>query len=225
MTEAPAKEVRKYIFDYFLENCRAPVLEEVMRRFGLGREEAARALESLEVAHHVVRVPGTNRILMANPFSALSTPFRVRAGGKDYFSACAWDSVAFHVMLGVDVRVDSFCHHCAEPVQLSLSGGKLASSSSPSPLVYLSLPAAEWWDNIVATCANHMVFFNSRAHLDDWLKSNPGDRGEALSISQTIGISQPLYRSRMKLDYVRPAKEELMSHWGSMGLIGEFWRL
>jgi len=72
--ENMAKPVRKFIFDYFLGNSRAPVLEEVMQRFHLARCDAHDVLEELEAQHHVFRLPGTQRILMANPFSALDTP-------------------------------------------------------------------------------------------------------------------------------------------------------
>lgn len=225
MTETAAKAVRKYIFDYFLENSRAPVLEEIMALFKATRGEAARVLEELEAAHHVVRVPGTDRILMANPFSALDTPFRVNIGDKRYFGACAWDAVAYHVMLSRDTQVESFCHHCAEPINIRFSKGRVISSRPPDPLVYLSLPAAKWWEDIVITCANNMVFFASKGHLDEWLKRNPNPNGEALSIDQTLKISIPLYRDKMNLDYSRPTKEESMSYWASMGLKGGFWKL
>ena len=99
LSETIAKPVRKFVFDYFLENNRAPVLEEIMQSFHLARSEASDILEELETAHHVIRLPGTQRILMANPFSALDTPFAVKIGNKGYFGACAWDAVAFHVML------------------------------------------------------------------------------------------------------------------------------
>jgi len=225
MAESPAKEVRKYIFDYFLSNSRAPVLEEIMDRFGLTRKEAAKVLEELELAHHVIRVPGTNRILMANPFSALDTPFRVEVGAKEYFAACAWDAVAYHVMLSRDTQVRSFCHHCAEPIKIKFSEGRPVSSKPLLPIVYLALPAVKWWENIVITCANNMVFFSSRRHLDDWTESNPGFSGEALTLNQTLKISVPIYKNKMKLDYTRPTKDELMLYWDSMGLRGDFWKL
>jgi Alkylmercury lyase len=225
MAESDARQVRKFIFDFFLENARAPVLEEIMKRFGLGRDAAAKALEELEIAHHVIRVPGTNRILMANPFSALDTPFRVRVDDKDYFGACAWDAVAYHVMLGRNTQVHSFCHHCAESIEIEFGKGTVTHSKPSHPIVYLSPPAAKWWENIVLTCSNNMVFFSSDEHLDDWLEKNPGPKGAALSLDQTLKISIPIYRDKLKLDYTRPSKEELMSYWGAMGLEGEFWKL
>src|SRR6059036_58922 len=79
-----------------------------MQSFDLARSEASDILEELETAHHVIRLPGTQRILMANPFSALDTPFAVKISNKGYFGACAWDAVAFHIMLGRESLVNPF---------------------------------------------------------------------------------------------------------------------
>ena len=225
LSETIAKPVRKFVFDYFLENSRAPVLEEIMQSFHLARSEASDILEELETAHHVIRLPGTHRILMANPFSALDTPFAVKIGNKGYFGACAWDAVAFHIMLGRESLVNSFCHHCAEPIRIEFRNGRAVSTQPSDPLVFLSLPAAKWWENIVLTCANNMVFLSSRRHLDDWLKENPVVRGEALSLEQTLKISVPIYKEKMKIDYARPSKEQLTAYWDSIGLHGDFWKL
>ncbi len=105
MSEASPKEVRKFVFDCFLETGRAPVVEEIMRRFQLDRDEAVQRLHELEASHHVLLLPGTHRILMANPFSNLPTPFRVSAGSMHYYANCAWDAIALHVVLDRGVRV------------------------------------------------------------------------------------------------------------------------
>ena len=225
MTEGLSKHVRKYVFDYFFENGRAPVLEQIMLQFKLSRNETYFLLKELEAARHVVLLPGTQRILMANPFSSLATPFGASVGGRQYFGACAWDAVAFHVTLGQDTRVNSFCHHCGEPIAIHLSRGKVASAEPKSPLVFISLPAAKWWENIVNTCSNNMVFLSSREHLDEWLAKNPGLSGEALTIPMTLEVSIPIYRDKMKLDYARPTKDQLAAYWESIGLRGDFWQL
>ncbi len=97
--------------------------------------------------------------------------------------------------------------------------------SLSDPLVFLSLPAAKWWENIVLTCANNMVFVSSRRHLDDWLKENPDLRGETLSLEQTLKISVRIYKEKMTIDYARPSKEQLTAYWDSIGLRGDFWKL
>lgn len=220
-----AREVRKYVFDHFLEHAVPPVLEQIMERFHLGRSRAFEVMQALEAAHHLKLVPGTQRILMAFPFSAVATPFRVgRRGGRQYFANCAWDAVAFHAMLDQDVRIESRCHHCAESIGIELAGGQVA-GSPPGPLVYLSLPASQWWNDIVNTCSNHMVFFRSASHLDEWRAATPGPSGAALTIEQTHALGLPIYRDKLQLDYARPSKDQLVAHFRALGLTGAFWEL
>ena len=224
LSETLQKTVRKYVYDYFLEKERAPVIEEIMEKFRLDRIKAHQVLLGIEQSHNLSLVPGTQRILMAHPFSAITTPFKVTIGSKTYYANCAWDSVAFHVMLSQDIRMDSFCHHCAKPIKISLDHGK-ASSEPPDPLVFLSMPASKWWDNIVNTCSNNMVFFSSKQHLGEWLAGNHSITGQTLSIEKTVELSRPTYTGKMELDFARPPKEELVQRWAAIGLKGDFWKL
>jgi hypothetical protein len=217
------KVLRKYIFDHFFENSSAPTLEETMQHFGLSRKEAFSRFKGLESEHHILLVPGTQRILMANPFSAVTTPFRVRVGDKRYFANCAWDTISMHVMLDTNARVESYCHHCAEPIEISLSDGEVTSSNTQEPVIFLSMPVAKWYDNLINTCSNNMVYFASEGHTRDWLASNPGLQGESLTVEKMAEVCKPLSGGRMSLDYERPPKEELMAYWDSIGMKSEFW--
>src|SRR5438132_12622859 len=177
-----ARDARKFVFDYFVEQAVPPVLEQIMERYRLRREEAFAVLKGLEEARHLKLVPGTQRILMAFPFSAVATPFRVTRPviGRRYYANCAWDAVAFHSMLHEIIRIEGRCHHCAEPISIELAGGK--SRASPrGPLVHLALPAAQWWDDIVITCSNHMVFFASERHVHAWHKPTLAAEGPGLT--------------------------------------------
>src|SRR2546422_6447848 len=95
------RQARKLVLDHFREHAVPPVLEDLMTRFRLGRDDAFEVLRGLEAARHLKLVPGTQRILMAFPFSAIATPFRVTRPviGRRYYANCAWDAVAFHSML------------------------------------------------------------------------------------------------------------------------------
>ena len=194
-----------------------------MHRFKLTRKEAFASFMELEADHHILLVPGTQRILMANPYSAISTPFRVYVGSKRFFANCAWDSISLHVMLELDARVESFCHHCAEPIEISLSKREVKSSKPPSPLIFLSTPVSKWYDNLINTCSNNMVYFSSREHLNRWLAENPDFQGESLTVEKMIEVCRPLSNGRMNLEYQRPTKEEMMSYWDSIGLRSSFW--
>jgi len=219
------RQARKLVLDHFREHAVPPVLEDLMARFRLGRDDAFEVLRGLEAARHLKLVPGTQRILMAFPFSAIATPFPATAGGLRYFANCAWDAVALHATLGEPIHIESRCHHCAADLKIDLADGRVVRSNAPDPLVYLALPAARWWEDIVLTCSNHMVFFSSEGHLRDWRASHPDSGGEALTVEMTHRLGLPIYRDKMRLDYARPTKDALVAHFAALGLAGDFWRL
>lgn len=222
------KNVRKYIFDHFEEHTTAPVLEQIMRKFALDRASAFKVLEDLQSARHIALLNGTQRILMAFPFSSIVTPFRVRVAGKDkeYFANCAWDAVAIHVALRKEQWISSYCHHCSQDIRIHLKDQRVVSDHSNSqPLVYLALPASKWWENITLTCANNMVFFSSKDHLAEWNRSGAGIGGEALTIDQTLRLSVPIYETKMNLDYARPSREQTIAHFQSLGFTSDFWKI
>jgi hypothetical protein len=199
-----------------------------MRKFELDRASAFKVLVGLQSARHITLLPGTQRILMAFPFSSIVTPFRVRLTGKEkeYFANCAWDAVAIHVALGKEQWISSYCHHCSEDIKIHLKDQKVVSSQSDSPpLVYLGLPASKWWENILLTCSNNMVFFSSKDHLAEWKRSGSVTGGEALTVDQALRLSVPIYKDRMSVDYARPSREETIAHLQSLGLTGDFWKI
>lgn len=222
------KNVRKYIFEHFEEHTTAPVLEQIMRKFGLDRASTFKVLADLQSARHIALLTGTQRILMAFPFSGIVTPFRVKVAGKEreYFANCAWDAVAIHVALGKEQWISSYCHHCSEDINIHLKDQRVVSQQSDNhPLVYLALPASKWWENILLTCSNNMVFLSSKAHLADWIKLGAASGGEALTIDQTLRLSVPIYKTKMNIDYERPSREQTIAHFQSLGLTSDFWRI
>lgn len=219
------QRVRLFIFEHFLHHAAPPVVEQVMTEFSLSRAAATEILKDLEAAHHIALVKGTARILMAFPFSAIATPFRTTVRGRTYFANCAWDAIAFHAMLGDEVRVESFCHHCALPIEVELRQGHATRVNPPETLVYFARPPTEWWDDITTTCGNTMVFFASPEHRDASDLSTGADESASLKPDQVNTLSGPTYSTKFSLDYTRPSKDVLLAHWAAMGLNGDFWKL
>lgn len=60
------------------------------------------------------------QIDMAYPFSAAPTPFRVRvSGGRERYACCATDALGIAPMIGEAIEIQSQCHHCGTPLDLS----------------------------------------------------------------------------------------------------------
>jgi hypothetical protein len=220
------QNVRKYLFDSFLEQGEGPVLEDIMQMYNLSRQATSTILHDLETNRTLVLVPGTVRVYMVNPFSNVPTPFKVSTGGRGYFAASAVDAMGFHPMLhDQDTTINSYCHHCAMPLRVRLKNGKVAEdSNNDETIVSITVPARNWWDNIVNTCSNNMVFHASQDHYEEWCKQS-NSTGETLSVGKTLEMVQPLFRSRLHEDFARPKPEELQDYWRSIGLKSEFWEL
>jgi len=201
--------------------------EEIMAKFSLERPETAQLLKSLEAQKGLALLKGTDRILMAWPFSAIASPFVVKLdNGKEYFANCAWDAVAFHVMLEAWVEIRSFCHHSGAKIEVRISSSGQAETDPTGVLVYLAKPANQWWVDIIDACSNTMVFFAGGRELEAWLSEvQAAASGVTLSIEQTILLSQPIYKGRMNLDYERTSAEEIRKHFAEMNLTGPFWDL
>ena len=223
--DALRRQVRKFVYDEFVKQAVPPVVEDLMRAFSIPRATVERILGELDAARHLALVRGTSRILMAWPFSAIATPYRMRRGGREYFANCAWDAIAFHAMLRDDVQVRSSCHHCAQPIEIDLSGGRAVRTVPLGAIVYLAIPAAHWWDDIITTCSNTMVFFSSPEHRDASALCAGDADGASLDPDQAYALSDPIYSRRLELDYARPPRDELVEHFARMGLTGDFWAI
>ena len=109
---------------------------------------SATGWERLHDAHALVLDAETREIRMANPFSAVPTPFRVHAGGRWWFANCAWDAFGICAALGVDGRIETSCPDCDEPIAVQLCDGR---PDDEMPVFHCLVPAAHWWDDIVFT--------------------------------------------------------------------------
>jgi len=221
-----AQRMRLFIFRHFVEHAVPPVVEQLMAEFNLPRDAVETLLGELAEARSIATVKGTSRILMAWPFSAVATPFVVRARGKRYFANCSWDAIAFHAMLGEDpVRIESACHHCARPITIEMVGGHATLVEPRTTITYLALKPTQWWEDIITTCSNTMVFFCSAEHREESGLAAPATQAASLTVDEAHQVGVPLYKDRLRIDYVRPSRDALNAHFASLGLTGPYWRI
>ncbi|HEY8134570.1 MAG TPA: organomercurial lyase [Candidatus Limnocylindrales bacterium] len=221
-----AQRVRLYVFEHFLEHAVPPLVEQLMTEFSLTRAETVTVLREVAESRGVAVVKGTSRVLMAWPFSAIATPFAVRTGGKRYYANCSWDAIAFHAMLDqAAVRIDSYCHHCARPIEIELEDGRATMVEPAGTIVYLALRPTQWWEDIILTCSNAMVFFCSAEHRDASGLVPDDQPGASLTPDQAHALGVPLYADRLKVDYQRPGRDALNAHFASLGLTGPYWQV
>jgi hypothetical protein len=134
------RAIRNRTYGLFVELGRAPTAAEV----GPGANDAWRRLHD----EHAVVLDANGELLMANPFSAAPTPYRVHAGGRDWYGNCAWDAIGICAALHADGRIETTCADCGEPIALAIENGR---PDDESLVFHCLVPAAHWWDDIVFT--------------------------------------------------------------------------
>ena len=141
--DADLLDLRNRTYAAFVEFGRAPLAAEL----GDEREIKTR-WRQLHEAHALVLEPASDEIRMANPFSAVPTPYRVRTGQRSWYANCAWDPFGILAALGVDGQVESSCPDCSEPYAVDVRDTAIDRTDL---LFHCLVPAARWWDDIVFT--------------------------------------------------------------------------
>jgi hypothetical protein len=137
--------VRVEVLRFFIDEGRAPVPVEVGHALDLDASSVEESFRRLADGHILVLAPGTPYIWMANPFSAIPTPFAVEANGRTWFGNCIWDALGVVVMLGGNGIVRTWCPDCGERLAVVIEGADLVSGDG---VVHFAVPAAHWWDDI-----------------------------------------------------------------------------
>jgi hypothetical protein len=140
--------LRNATYALFVGLGRAPTPEETGEAVGATATEVDEGWRRLHEAHALVLDLPRAEIRMANPFSAVPTPFRVHAGGRDWYANCAWDAFGICVVLESDGHIETSCPDCGEEIRVRVSDNR---PDDESLLFHCLVPAAQWWDDIVFT--------------------------------------------------------------------------
>ncbi len=136
--------LRLRIYDEIVRTSEAPSVAALASDFAASPSDVRAALRRLHDAHMLVLQP-SGEVLMANPFSAVPTPFVTEASGRRWFGNCIWDALGILATLHSDGRVLASCGCCGDAMALAVRDGVLAGDG----IIHFALPARRWWDDIV----------------------------------------------------------------------------
>ena len=141
-------ELRNATYQAFVELGRAPSIEELAAARGQPADVVRDGWRRLHEAHALVIDDETGELVMANPFAARATDFRVYADHRSWFANCAWDAFGIGAALGVDSVIETVCPDCSDPIQISVAAGIPDDLAS---VFHVLVPAARWWHDITHT--------------------------------------------------------------------------
>lgn len=140
------KVVRSNVYDYVMREGLPPTVAETSSALGRTSDEVRSSFQRLSDGHILVLQKGSGEILMANPFSAVPTPFLVKAGSRSYYANCIWDAMGIPAMLKQDATIEASCGCCSTAMNLKITNGSLEEVRG---IAHFAIPAAHWWDDIV----------------------------------------------------------------------------
>jgi len=137
-------QVRAHVYDATMRGGAIPRIADVAAALGVPAEEIRESLGRLATGRVLV-LQGDGEILMANPFSAVPTPFIVAAGGRLYYGNCIWDALGIAAMLRCDAVVDTSCGDCGTAARVEVRGGAVRGDG----IMHFAIRARDWWKDIV----------------------------------------------------------------------------
>jgi hypothetical protein len=140
--------VRCQIYRFFAERYRAPSYQEIAGLMQAKESGVREAFHQLHRQHMIFLENGSDLIRMANPFSAIPTRFRVRAGAAAWWANCAWDALGIAAALQIDVQIAAGTPDSAGTVELRVENGGV---DGKQQVIYFPLPCRQWYDDLVFT--------------------------------------------------------------------------
>ena len=138
--------VRKYVYETAMHRGSLPTMAETSSALAIPLAEIQAAFQRLAEGHILVLQPENGEILMANPFSAVPTPFFIELEAFKSFGNCIWDALGIAAMMKRDAHIKTACGDCGTALQLSIVDGQIHGDEG---IIHFALPARRWWEDIV----------------------------------------------------------------------------
>jgi len=141
-------QVRRYVYDVTMSRGYPPTLAETSASLKTPPEQVKAAFQRLAAGRQLVLQRDTDEILMANPFSAVPTPFLVELDTFSCFGSCIWEALGIPAMMKKDARIKTACGDCSTAMEVKVVKGSVQGDRG---VIHFAVPALHWWDDIVFT--------------------------------------------------------------------------
>jgi hypothetical protein len=181
------RALRDGVFRPWIELGRAPTPEEIGARLGLDVKGVGEVLDKLAacgetIGRGILRVPESNLIAVAWPFSNVPTGITVSVdGGKPVHARCAIDSLGVSKMMGRKATIDAETRDGKEKVHIVVDGATLVSAEPADAIVFKG-----------SSC-DEMLFFSSQAGLNAWKKQHGFEGGKVFELAEAVNRGATIF--------------------------------
>ena len=168
-----ALALRQSVYEHWCRHGVGPNLLDVHRATGLDRRRIIQAYKQLQLGIICVVTEDTQNInlLKFQPFSSFPSQVKSFVDGEFHsYVGCAMESMAFSKMppfAGREVRFESWCACCFEPITFtSRDGGVATDRSHPEFRIHVSTSPWDWNNVDIVPMCDSMNFVIDAEHAD-----------------------------------------------------------
>ena len=140
--------IRLFVYQFFVTHEHPPTINDTATHFARSTLEVENSYQRLHDNHTLFLNPGTHTIRMANPLSAVATPYKVHINGRQLWANCAWDSLGIPAMLHADAQIEVTLPQSGEVIRYRIENVTLKAEGG---LVHFPLPFNRWYDDLIHT--------------------------------------------------------------------------
>jgi hypothetical protein len=140
--------LRARIYETLLQRGLPPTCAELGAQFGETAQSIRATLNGAKMGKTIHMRPDGSEILMAGPFAAGPTAFRVIGHSAAWWANCIWDAFGVAVIAGEPTHVATHCPDCNDPIDFR------ADPSTPpagDTVAHFLVPAKRWYDDLEFT--------------------------------------------------------------------------
>src|SRR4051812_20077571 len=104
--------LRVFVYEELIDRGRMPTSDDIAARFSVTAQQVRQLLKGAQLGKTLLTHPTSGELLMAGPFGAAATPYRVTSGARLWWANCAWDALGIAALVGEAVDIDARCTEC-----------------------------------------------------------------------------------------------------------------
>ncbi|WP_163006285.1 organomercurial lyase [Methylobacterium brachiatum] len=186
------------VLRFYAAQGRPPGNDELATTLRVSPGRTAALLGGLQQRDLVGLDPTSGSVTHAYPLAPDATGHQVLLGGRVLNALCAIDALGMAEMFDADAAVTAQCRSCGDTVTVSTAErGRVLRSVSPALSVV-------WYDfayagSAAASCCQHIAFFCSDKHLQDWLDGQQPTRvGARLTMPEALELGRAIFGPVMR---------------------------
>jgi hypothetical protein len=187
----PLRQMHVAILRHFAATGSAPTSAEINSTARAAGLDPAAALHAL-AADDLIAIDTAGRLLAAYPFSPAPTPHRVSLPTTSVHAMCAIDALGMPFMLDSDAVITSTDPHTGEPVQVTVTGGKVRFQPPDAVVVHAATPAT---GRSVDTRCSTINFFAGTGSARAWIANHPGLAATILTQDEAVRLGRDIFES------------------------------